>query len=51
MTSEKLLIEILEDSAKLKIREDVILLAKTNMKNDPKLSRIDAYEAAFTKLQ
>jgi hypothetical protein len=51
MTLEKRLIEILEDSAKLNIRENVILLAKTKMNNDTKLSTIDAYEAAFIKPQ
>ena len=51
MTSEKILIEILEDSAKLHIRDAVISLAKSYMENDSKLLRLEAYEAAYTKLK
>lgn len=51
MTSEKLLIELLEESALLNIREKVISLAKSYTENQPKLSRLEAYEVAFTKLQ
>jgi hypothetical protein len=50
MTSENLIIEILEKSENLKIREIVISLAKINMKNDANLSRVEAYESAFRKL-
>jgi hypothetical protein len=51
MTSEELIDEILHEAAELKVREQVLELAKKLRDTNPKMTLLEALELSFTHLK
>jgi len=51
MTSEELIDEILHEAAELKVREQVLELAKKIRDVNPKMSLLESIELSFTHLK
>ena len=51
MTSEKIIDELLHEAEELKIREEVLNLAKSLRETSPKMSLLESLELAFRHLK